>query len=229
MNESGPVEIQPTATRLFRALFSNLSNHSSRTKLAQGSAAVLHRDQDLGVTAELDGAPFGEALSNMLAWYRSRDLEKVTLATHWFVQTDIQARLGDLIDQLRSSNFVEVSDAKNALGAFSELGAKRVADLLEEPELHHHAVDILSRMDGYVLPHFLRWLDRVESFNTRIGILKALTGHLADHRAITELSTALRDPDPVVSAFVFQSLLAIGPVGHAVLGREFPTRALMVA
>jgi hypothetical protein len=183
----------------------------------------------LGVTAEHNGSPFEEALSNMLAWYRSRDLEKVTHATHWFVQVDIQTRLGGLIGKLRSENFNEVVDAKNALSAFSEFGAKRVVDILEDPDLHHHAVDILARTDGYVLPHLLRWLDKAETYTTRVGLLKSLSGHLADHRAVETLSTALRDPDPIVSAFVFQSLLEVGPVGHAVLRREFPMRALMVA
>jgi len=168
-------------------------------------------------------------LERMLAWYRSRDLEKVTLATHWFVSIDIQKQLSDLIEDLRNGNLEEVENAKKALASFSEIGVKRVVALLEDPELHRIAVEILSEMDEYVFPHLLRWIERTDSYNVRIGIYRALTGHLRDPRAKRALADGLRSSDHLEAAFVCQALLEVGPKGRRIIEVVFPEVQSQVA
>lgn len=163
-----------------------------------------------------------EELNQMLAWYRSRDLEKVTAATHWFVSIDIQRTLSQLIEDLRNGKLDEVEAAKEALIAFSELGLKRVVALLDDPELHAIAREILAEMDENVLPHLLRMAAKAGSENVRVGILRSLVGHLDDIRARRALADALRSSDPVEAALVCQDLLEVGPRGHRIIEVVYP-------
>lgn len=170
-----------------------------------------------------------EAIPQMLAWYRSRDLEKVTAATHWFVSIDIQRTLDRLIEDLRNGNLDEVEAAKEALIAFSELGLKRVVALLDDPELHTAAREILAGMDEHVLPHLLRMAAKAESENVRVGILRSLVGHLDDIRARRALADGLRSSNPVEAALVCQDLLEVGPRGHQIIEIVFPQTDRLVA
>lgn len=164
-----------------------------------------------------------------LEWYRSRDLERVTAASHWFVSIDIQRTLARLIEDLRNGNLDEVEAAKEALIAFSELGLKRVVALLDDPELHPAAREILSDMDEHVLPHLLRMAAKAESENVRIGILRSLVGHLEDIRARRALADALRSSDPVEAALVCQDLLEVGPRGQRILEVVYPSNEAWAA
>lgn len=168
-------------------------------------------------------------VSRMLQWYRSRDLERVTMATHWFVSIDIQRRLSDFIRDLREGNLEEVEQAKESLASFSELGLKRVVALLDDPELHVAAREILADMDEHVLPHLLRMATKAESYNVRVGILRSLVGHLDDMRARRALADGLRSSDPVEAALICQDLLEVGPRGHRIIEIVFPQTEKMVA
>lgn len=163
-----------------------------------------------------------EAISRMLCWYRSRDIEKVTAATHWFVSIDIQRTLARLIEDLQNGNLEEVEAAKESLVAFSELALKRVVALLDDPELHAFAREILAEMDEHVLPHLLRMAAKAGSENVRLGILRSLVGHLDDIRARRVLADALRSSDPVEAALVCQDLLEVGPRGQRIIEVVYP-------
>ena len=168
-------------------------------------------------------------LNRMLAWYRSRDLERVTMATHWFVSIDIQRRLSDFIQNLREGNLDEVEQAKESLASFSELGLKRVVGLLDDPELHVAARQILAEMDEYVLPHLLRMAAKSESYNVRVGILRSLVGHLDDMRARRALADGLRSSDPVEAALICRDLLESGPTGQQIVEIVFPVGDVLAA
>jgi len=191
------------------------------------------RDRSFSPLAE-EGAEFQprfnpDELKRMLAWYRSRDLEKVTMATHWFVSIDIQRRLSDFIRDLREGNLDEVEHAKKSLSSFSELGLKRVVALLDDPELHVAAREILADMDEHVLPHLLRMAANSESYNVRVGTLRSLVGHLDDMRARIALADGLRSSDPVEAALICRDLLEVGPQGHRIIEIVFPQTEKMVA
>jgi hypothetical protein len=171
----------------------------------------------------------GQEIQFMLRWYRSRDLEKVTLATHWLVSADIQDQLKGLIDDLRSGDFEQVRDAKHILAAFSELGVKTMVALLDDPEIHYVVGEILAKMDDHVLPHLIRWIGHAESFNVRTGIYRGLTGHLHDFRARKVLSDGLRSSDPLEAAFVCQALLDAGAQGQKIIEIVSPQTQLLVA
>lgn len=168
-------------------------------------------------------------LKKMLAWYRSRDLEKVTLATHWLVSIDIQRRLSDFIQDIRDGNLDEFESAKESLTAFSELGLKRIVALLDDPELHVVAREILAEMDEHVLPHLLRMAAKSESYNVRVGILRSFVGRLDDIRARRALADGLRSSDPVEAALVCRDLLESGPRGQQIVEIVFPVGDALAA
>lgn len=177
----------------------------------------------------VDADQLGAILPQMLAWYRSRDTEKVTAATHWFVSIDIQRTLARLIEDLRNGNLEEIEAAKESLVAFSELALKRVVALLDDPELHAFAREILAEMDENVLPHLLRMAAKAESENVRVGILRSLVGHLEDIRARRALADGLRSSNPVEAALVCQDLLEVGPRGQRIIEVVYPQNEVWAA
>jgi hypothetical protein len=183
----------------------------------------------LDILKGLKNLPIDRAFRIALAWYRSRDLEKVTLATHWLVSVDIQNQLKGLIEDLRNGSLEQVRAAKHILSALSELSVKTMVSLLEDPELHYVMGEILAKMDHHVLPHLIRWIDSAETFNTRTGIYRGLTGHLHDFRARKVFFDGLRSSDPLEAAFVCQALLESGAQGQRIIEIVLPQYQLLVA
>lgn len=169
------------------------------------------------------------SVAAMLAWYRGRNLQQVTAAAEWFVEIDVKHTVEEFIRGLDSDDPFQVDEAKELLAAFSELAFKQVLGLIGDPVHRGNAVEILARMDGNVVPHLLRHLDRRKSTNCRTGILGALTGHLDHPEAVKAVADGLRDSDPIVQATVCQSLLESGPRGHRILEQVFPTEKVVAA
>lgn len=165
----------------------------------------------------------------MLTHYRSRDLTLVSAAADWFVQIDVRRTIEHLALDLNSDNPVRRDEVKSLLAAFNELAFKQVLDLLDDPDRYADAVEVLAAMDGHVVQHLIRHLDRPTTFNLRAGVLTALTAHLNHPAAISVLANGLRDPDPLFQALVCQALLERGPSGQQILERVFPSRVCVAA
>jgi len=165
----------------------------------------------------------------MVSWYRSRDMRKVAEAADWLIQIDVKGTIEGLLQQLDHDDPFVVEDAKDLLAAFGEIAFKRVVGLLGKPAHWRNGLDILSEMDGHVVPHMIRVSKTTDSFDTRVGLLRALTSHTHHSEAAKAVREGLGDPDPIVGTFVCQALLERGPVGHQFLERVFPQEQVLVA
>ncbi len=117
--------------------------------------------------------PLKHAAEEMIAWYRSGDLWRVTLAAHFFVHSGYPHLIDEQISQLRSAQRDVAEKAKETLIRIGEPVVKKIINLLSDPQLLWPVIDILARMDKHVVPTLVRGL-RTQSMEVRIGMIASL-------------------------------------------------------
>jgi HEAT repeat protein len=166
--------------------------------------------------------PPPSVVRHRVSWYRSRNIQTASQAAEWLVEIDAKRTIDGLIEELNQSDPTRAVAATDLLAAFGELALKPVLKLLDQPAEWQKAVDVLSLMDGRVVPHLVRFIESDCSFDFRAGVLRALTNHSEVPEAERALREGLCDPDPIFSAWLVQTFLEFGPVGQEFLRSVFP-------
>lgn len=116
-----------------------------------------------------------EVVPEMLAWYRSGDLWKVTMASTYFNHSDVSETIERLIHQVRCGNAKEASAARIHLAGYGEIALRKALKEMKGPNLQFLVRDVFSRMDGRLIPIALKSL-RNEPLNVRMTVIRALAG-----------------------------------------------------
>jgi len=79
--------------------------------------------------------PHEEVVPEMLAWYRSGDLWKVTMALAYFNHSDVLDTIGHLVRQIQMGSPEEERAARRRLSVYGEIGLRKATKLLSAPRL----------------------------------------------------------------------------------------------
>jgi hypothetical protein len=122
----------------------------------------------------------------MLIWYRSGDMWKVTLSSHYFAQHRYQSWIEGMIGELFSGVERRQTSVIDPLTKYGEPAISRILSLLSDSIVRPAVIEIIVGMDLHVLPRVLRAVNK-ESWETRLNLIR---------------SYALRKPDAAFGVMV---------------------------
>lgn len=120
----------------------------------------------------LDAMPIEVAASWMLTWYRSGDIWRVALSSHYFAQCRYQSWIEGMIGEIRSGIDWRVSFLVDQIANYGEPAVERILPLLDDASFRPAAIEIIARMDLHVLPRIIRELSRT-SWGTRLNLIRS--------------------------------------------------------
>lgn len=127
------------------------------------------------ILEHLKSLPHREVVPDMLWWYRSGDLWKVTMASTYFNHSDASETIERLIHQVQFGNAKEARAARRHLAEYGEIALRKALKEMQCPHLQLLVREIFSRMDGRLIPIALKSL-RNEPLNVRMTVIRALAG-----------------------------------------------------
>lgn len=121
---------------------------------------------------ELDTMPIERSVSSMLIWYRSGDMWKVTLSSHYFAQHRYQSWIEGMVGELFSGVERRQVSVIDPLTKYGEPAIRRILSLLSDSVVRPAIIEIIVGMDLHVLPRVLRALNK-ESWETRLNLIRS--------------------------------------------------------
>lgn len=144
-----------------------LMPHDTSTEEAEWLA-----DDPSYLIESLDAMPIEMAASWMLTWYRSGDIWRVALSSHYFAQCRYQSWIEGMIGEIRSGIDWRVGFVVDQLANYGEPAVEKLLPLLGDTSFRSAAVEIIARMDRHVLPRIIRELSRT-SWGTRLNLIRS--------------------------------------------------------
>lgn len=160
----------------------------------------IEKEDPCDILDHLKSRSHEEVVPEMLGWYRSGDLWKVTMASTYFNHSNVPDTIEEIIHQVQSGNAKVAKAARRHLAQYGEIALRKAMRRLQGPNLPLLVQEIFSRMDGRVIPIVLKSL-RQEPLTARMTVVRALAGKRNQH-ALPVLLDLVCEEMPVIQSWI---------------------------